>query len=263
LNNLKTFYLDNQGYSNQTFGIQDINQELLEYTSVKYVVVPIIDTNNDDNFFQYYRQNNTQTSSELRDEYIENLDKLDFLEKIDIGTQELVIYRNKNYVSKIFYDFDDENKELVFNRYSLTHYTLPLQNITEKTDIVFSETYSSDWKIQIGTFNWINTFTNKNILLSDNNHTRKYNVNVFTIDPEYIKANFDKSMYKENPDGSIDVELTLYFKPQSYFYLGIIISGTTLILCLGYLGYTFYHKRKKNSKFTINSVEQDKNKVSK
>ncbi len=50
-------------------------------------------------------------------------------------------------------------------------------------------------------------------------------------------------MYKENPDGSIDIELTLYFKPQSYFYLGIIISGTTLILCLGYLGYVFYRKR--------------------
>jgi hypothetical protein len=50
-------------------------------------------------------------------------------------------------------------------------------------------------------------------------------------------------MYKENPDGSIDVELTLYFKPQSYFYLGIIISGTTLILCLGCLGYAFYRKR--------------------
>ena len=77
--------------------------------------------------------------------------------------------------------------------------------------------------------------------------------NQWTIDPEYIKANFDKSMYKENPDGSIDLELTLYFKPQSYFYLGIIISGTTLILCLGYLGYTFYRKRKQGSRSKIDS----------
>lgn len=67
--------------------------------------------------------------------------------------------------------------------------------------------------------------------------------NQWTIDTEYIKANFYKSYYKENSDGSIDIELTLYFKPQSYFYLGIIISGTTLILCLGYLGYVFYRKR--------------------
>ena len=68
-------------------------------------------------------------------------------------------------------------------------------------------------------------------------------VNSLDLSKEYIKANFDKSYYKENPDGSIDIELTLYFKPQSYFYLGIIISGTTLILCLGYLGYAFYRKR--------------------
>ncbi len=58
-------------------------------------------------------------------------------------------------------------------------------------------------------------------------------------------------MYKENPDGSIDLELTLYFKPQSYFYLGIIISGTTLILCLSYLGYTFYRQRKRGSRSKI------------
>ena len=41
----------------------------------------------------------------------------------------------------------------------------------------------------------------------------------------YEKSIFDsshhlvKDYYKENPDGSIDVNLTLYFKPQSYFYL--------------------------------------------
>jgi len=70
-------------------------------------------------------------------------------------------------------------------------------------------------------------------------------VNSFELSKEYIKANPYKFMYKENPDGSIDIELTLYFKPQSYFYLGIIISGTTLTLCLGYLGYAFYRQRKK------------------
>jgi hypothetical protein len=60
-------------------------------------------------------------------------------------------------------------------------------------------------------------------------------------------------MYKENPDGSIDLEFTLYFKPQSYFYLGIIISGTTLILCLSYLGYTFYRHRKQGRSSKVDS----------
>jgi len=68
--------------------------------------------------------------------------------------------------------------------------------------------------------------------------------NGWTIDPEYIKQNFSKEYYTENPDGSIDVEITLYFKPQSYFYLGLIISGLTLIGCLGYLVWDFVKKRK-------------------
>jgi len=58
--------------------------------------------------------------------------------------------------------------------------------------------------------------------------------------------NFARNFYKENPDGSIDIELTLYFKPQSYFYLGLIISGFMLLTCVGYL--TFYSIRNKKRK---------------
>jgi hypothetical protein len=72
--------------------------------------------------------------------------------------------------------------------------------------------------------------------------------NKWTIDPGYIKQNFSKEYYKENPDGSIDVEMVLYFKPQSYFYLGLIVSGTTLLGCLGYLGYDFTKRRKEAKK---------------
>lgn len=56
-----------------------------------------------------------------------------------------------------------------------------------------------------------------------------FGFNSWTIDPDYIKKNFPKEYYKENPDGSIDVTLTLYFKPQSYFYLGICVSGLTFL----------------------------------
>ena len=59
--------------------------------------------------------------------------------------------------------------------------------------------------------------------------------NSFLLDPEYIKVNYDSSFYKQNPDGSIDIELTLYFKPNSYFYVGILISLATFFLCVGYL----------------------------
>lgn len=84
----------------------------------------------------------------------------------------------------------------------------------------------------------------------DDTHTMIYDyANQWTIDPEYIKANYSKEYYKENPDGSIDVRMTLYFKPQSYFYLGLIISGSTILLLLGYLGYDVVrNRRRRNSK---------------
>jgi ABC-type uncharacterized transport system fused permease/ATPase subunit len=81
--------------------------------------------------------------------------------------------------------------------------------------------------------------------------------NQWTIDPNYIKQNFDKSYYKENPDGSIDVELTLYFKPQSYFYLGLIISGTTLLGCFTYLGYDLVKRRKRRKEVAVKKIDED------
>lgn len=43
--------------------------------------------------------------------------------------------------------------------------------------------------------------------------------------------------------------VTLYFKPQSYFYIGLIISGLTFMGCIGYLLWDWRKKRK--SKLSI------------
>ena len=67
--------------------------------------------------------------------------------------------------------------------------------------------------------------------------------NKWVIDPSYIKNNFDKSFYKLNNDGSIDIQLVLYFEPQNYFYLGLFIS---LILFASGLSYIIYKKHEKS-----------------
>ncbi|MDD5043624.1 MAG: hypothetical protein PHD51_03060 [Patescibacteria group bacterium] len=45
--------------------------------------------------------------------------------------------------------------------------------------------------------------------------------NGWVLDPNYIKNNYPKNFYKKNSDGSIDIELIVYFRPQSYFYLAL------------------------------------------
>ena len=150
-----------------------------------------------------------------------------------------------------------------------------ISNIKSLQTLIFLESYHKDWKLYLRknpSNDWctpIEFYNNTNT--TECEHTLKFfegeelsylwkkpifddahiivfdYANSWTIDPQYIKNNYSKEYYIENPDGSIDVELVLYFKPQSYFYLGLIISGTTLVLCIGYLVYD-WRRGKRNGK---------------
>lgn len=52
-----------------------------------------------------------------------------------------------------------------------------------------------------------------------------------------------QNLCTKNADGSYDMEMAIEFTPQRWFYVGLIISGTTLIACLGYLGYALVKRR--------------------
>lgn len=62
---------------------------LLHVSSVRYVIVPLVDDMNDDNFFIHYGL--------TRDEYITLLNDMPFLEKKELGLSEIVVYENKNF----------------------------------------------------------------------------------------------------------------------------------------------------------------------
>lgn len=79
----------------------------------------------------------------------------------------------------------------------------------------------------------------------DDTHKQIYGyANGWTIDPNYIKQHFSKDYYIENPDGSINIEFILYFQPQSYFYLGLLVTFTTLLGCLGYIGWEMVKRKR-------------------
>jgi len=42
-----------------------------------------------------------------------------------------------------------------------------------------------------------------------------------------------------------DFQIVLEYKPQRLFEVGVILSGTTLLGCIGYIGYGFVRRRKK------------------
>lgn len=161
---------------------------------------------------------------------------------------------------------------IFFKSINPTKYKLYIKNMTSVQDISFMRSFHNEWKLYLKpmpTNSWcqeLEDYKNTNIIecqhtknffeseelsylyqkpIFDNTHKIVYEyANGWTIDPKYIKKNFSKEYYKENPDGSIDIELILYFKPQSYFYLGLIISSLTLLICSVYL---IYHWRKRTS----------------
>jgi len=179
--------------------------------------------------------------------------------------------------------FSDKNK-LSFKKSSPVKYEVYLYNLKNKTNIEFHQSYNSQWKLYLKSnpgnslckpsgyyknsktteceqttqlfeisdiaYIWQNS-------MSDDTHkmVNEY-ANGWIIDPEYIIANYPEEYYNKNPDGSIDIELTLYFKPQSYFYMGLMISGIALILCIRYLYRDWKKKTPNESTSSTSSFEK-------
>ncbi len=91
----------------------DFSERLLDSGSIKYIVVPTQDVANDDDFYQYYGSN--------RQAYVNRLDAIQYLTKLDLGTTALAVYLNKSYLPYInsadvllnlpsLYDFDLQYK---------------------------------------------------------------------------------------------------------------------------------------------------------
>ena len=59
--------------------------------------------------------------------------------------------------------------------------------------------------------------------------------NGWTIDATYVKEHFSTKYYSEDPDGTISLELVLYYKPQSLFFLTAITSSFSFFACVVYL----------------------------
>lgn len=158
--------------------------------------------------------------------------------------------------------FEINNMEFnSFKKINTTKYNIVFQNISF-VNITFLSNFHSEWKIYLKDKEW---FFSKS-LFDDTHHVVYDYANGWTISKDeiikYVDSNYgnelksqwypkdlwegkkDYKYYKLNPDWSIDIELTLYFKPQSYFYLWLIISWSTFLILIGYLWYDFIKRRK-------------------
>lgn len=180
------------------------SQDLIDMSSVKYVIVPTMDLENEEMFVFY---------SEPRQQYIDFLDSLSYLKRIDIGTSELVIYENYQYKPHI-YSYDGSEVEI--SRISSNQFDLKFKTKGKNVKLILSEIFNPGWKIRIGNFSWWRTLFDRSYYLSDDFHTKnEFELNQFMV-----------------PEVGIGQKATLYFSPQAWINVGSIISLSTLLLSL-------------------------------
>jgi hypothetical protein len=167
-----------------------------------------------------------------------------------IDNENFFLYKNKQYLPLLAHE------NIVYKKIGDEKYKISLRSTSKSSDLSFLTNFNGNWNLYLDKYSTIDNykfltgeafsyFYKKPIF--DDTHTMVYDyANRWTVDADYIKQNFSKEYYKENPDGSIDIELTLYFKPQSYFYLGLLVSGTALFGCFGYLGWGIRRRKIKN-----------------
>lgn len=225
---------------------QNIANNLLDQSSIKYVIVPLRDIANDDDFFIHYGGHPPEF-------YIDALDGIDYLKRVDIGTDEIVVYENADYRPHIYFTKIQEQtsknipySEVRHEMVNPTEYRVRLENVSESLYLNFSESFHPQWKTRAGEFSWWDALINKDYFLPDDAHFKNdAQLNSFRIDPGQV-CKVDK-VCKVNSDGSFDIEATIYFRPQSYMYLGLIISGTTLAGIVSYLIITLVRRYRRKS----------------
>jgi hypothetical protein len=149
-----------------------------------------------------------------------------------------------------------------FQRVSPAKYRIYLSGISATQTVVFLESFHKEWNIYLRPntnrkrCNIAREYTSFNTIecshkmsffegdelsyifkmpIFDDTHDLVYEyANSWKIDPQYIQQNFSKEYYEQNDDGTINIELVMYFKPQSYFYMSIIVTGTIIAICSVY-----------------------------
>ncbi len=224
-----------------------LSNNLLDISSVKYIILPLKDIKNDGDFFANF--------GEERQYYINQLNKIPWLRKMDIGTKEIAVYINDNFRPYIYATQQEETIKKIdpisykveYKIVNPTEYKFQVKSVKKSFYLNLSENYDSQWNLRVGNFHWVDVITNNNYFLAPKYHTKNdAGLNSFYIDLTRTCAN---GGCKVNRDGSYDISGTLYFSPQSYMYLGVIISSAVIIVAFTFaflmLKKDLYDKRNK------------------
>jgi hypothetical protein len=207
------------------------------------------------------QQNNLQSVTRKPTETYFSYDK-----NLQIGQNTLLISNPEDMINSNVgnynitnYVLNDQTTFTTFEQINPTRYEVT-SNATQPFFLVFSESYHPKWKAYVenkpSPMNQIvANYSNVNVqeaaqemqftpgdvsylfaqpLPEDDHFLVNGYANAWYIDPSQLPK-----------DANGNINITLYFWPQSLFYLGLFISGSTLIICIGYLVHDWNRGRRK------------------
>lgn len=133
--------------------------------------------------------------------------------------------------------------EISFTRVSPIQYKVSVNNLSSVQPLVFAETFHPGWGLYPSEYTnnggAATLFSELKYAFSRPLTTLSHQAfaphgNVWLLDPKEIK-NLNSKYYQGNSDGSVSADFTLYFRPQIYFYFGLIITVVSIITVFVYL----------------------------
>lgn len=214
------------------FLTSDAGRRLLSTASVGHLVVNIKDVETNSNIRRDFGEN--------REFFEKSFDKTNFLEKKDLGLKNILLYENKQVRPLIYLTNEMESlkRDIPFERVQFislnpTEHRISIKNLNRPVYLNFAGLYHPDWMLRVGNFQWKDVIGNETYFIESKFHEKNEVLqNTFLLDPAYLKKIGNNKDITFNNDGSINMTLTLFFRPQAYLYLGLIISTTAFVLSL-------------------------------
>jgi len=222
---------------------------------------------------------NLITNPKIINKTIDELEKDKVLKRLEDNENFTLFELDEKYLSPLI--ASDNETKIYFKKISPVKYKVLISNLSGKTNIEFYQTFDASWKIftnaepryDLYSKNWFYDMTNtvesksdfkmiesedftylfKKPLFDESHSMIKDYANNWTVDPGYIKENLPSDSYKLNKDGSIDIELTIYYKNQIIFYVGLISVGLYFAILIFYIVFKKV-KRPKKSNGTVKAI---------
>lgn len=131
-----------------------------------------------------------------------------------------------------------------FRRVDSLRYQVQLSNIATSTQLTFLEKFDPGWRlapasgsVSCESRNGVSDFLKMvfRAPLSDESHKLAQGyASQWTIYSEDVVKGYSNEYYDRNQDGTIDVCLTIYFRPQIYLYISIFITLLSLVGIVAY-----------------------------